>query len=458
MFFKKAIKGHKWITFIILVFLALKIATLHLYKEPWWDPAVYIGMGKYIFSLGSAGFWEDARPIAWPIMLGLLWKIGISPIFFGRILDIIFGALVVLLTYKIGDIIFDRKTALIASVFMAFSPTFFFFTGIMITETVSTFFTLLAVYFIITKRNFLSGLFFGIAFMTRFLQIFAFISVVFYILTQQKDKQKILSKLFLGFAIAVLPYFILNAFLYQNPIHPFIYHADLTKNSGWDNYHGISFYFNSLFKENIFYLLSIAGIIYVFKNKDKTKKLVVLPLVIFLAFFISIKQKEMRFLIILMPYMYLLVSSSLISIFNTKNPKTLLISLIIITFVLSFATALNYYKNEYSRTNQYTILQESYDEAKGNLWISSPMIAAYSDNKASNLVYYPYFDSIKEQELENNAGNADYIFIDSCDIGCRPNDSECESKKEELWNYFAIKLKTEHSSKHGQCSQYIFKK
>ena len=56
MFSKKAIKDHKWIAIIILAFLALKIATLHLYRETWWDPAVYIGMGKYIFSLGSAGF------------------------------------------------------------------------------------------------------------------------------------------------------------------------------------------------------------------------------------------------------------------------------------------------------------------------------------------------------------------------------------------------------------------
>ena len=29
-------------------------------------------MGKYIFSLGKVGLWEPARPIIWPLILGLV--------------------------------------------------------------------------------------------------------------------------------------------------------------------------------------------------------------------------------------------------------------------------------------------------------------------------------------------------------------------------------------------------
>ena len=67
----------------------------------------------------------------------------------------------------------------------------------------------------------------------------------------------------------------------------------------------------------------------------------------------------------MMPYMYLFLSSSLTR-YPTSKFKTLLIFLMIMTIIISFDTTLNYYKSE-SRINQYTQLQESYNEAKGNL-------------------------------------------------------------------------------------------
>ena len=169
---------NKKICIIILFFFFIKLFTLSYYNVVWWDSAVYIGMGKYIFSLGSSGLWESSRPILWPLILGLLWKSGLNPILSGRIAEIIFGSLCVLLTYLIGKKLFNEKTALLASVFLALSPTFFFFNGIMLTEAVSTFFVLLGVFFLIEKKHLISGIFFGMAFMARFLQIFVFLSVI----------------------------------------------------------------------------------------------------------------------------------------------------------------------------------------------------------------------------------------------------------------------------------------
>ena len=64
---------------------------------------------------------------------------------------------------------------------------------------------------------------------------------------------------------------------------------------------------------------------------------------------------------------------------------------------------------------------------------------------------------ILKEELKNGINNVDYIFIDSCDIGCILNDNECEFKKKSF-GIIASRMKTMYSSKHDKCSQYIFKK
>ena len=125
---------------VILLFFLAKSLTIYNYKTVWWDSAVYIGMGKYMYSLGQAGLWENSRPIVWPLMLGFFWKIGADVLLVGRVIEIVFGGLCILLTYIIGKRLFNEKIALLSSIFLALSPTFFFFDGVMLTEIVSTFF------------------------------------------------------------------------------------------------------------------------------------------------------------------------------------------------------------------------------------------------------------------------------------------------------------------------------
>ena len=81
-----------------------------------------------------------------------------------------------------------NKIALLASLFLALSPTFFFFNGIMLTEIVSTFFALAAIYFSINENYLFSGILFGLSFMTRFLQLFTFISLILVFLIHYNKK------------------------------------------------------------------------------------------------------------------------------------------------------------------------------------------------------------------------------------------------------------------------------
>lgn len=439
---------NKLIYLIILVFFIAKLFTLSAYKAIWWDASVYIGMGKYIYSLGNAGLWEPSRPLIWPLMLGLLPKFGVLA---GMVLDIVFGSLVIFLTYLIGKEIFSEKTGLFAAFLLAISPTFFFFNGIMLTEIVSTFFSLLAVYLLLRNKHFLSGVFFGAAFLTRFLQLLAFIAVVLALIYNKKFK----SKIFLGFAIAVLPYLIANQILYNNALFPFFQQIFLTSNSGWLNHHPISYYFMELFRENFLYLLFIAGIALPFKKPNS--RFIVFPLIILFLFFNIIRQKEVRFLIMLLPYMYLLVSYALVYFIDLKNSfKNAVIFLILALFILSAIRISIFLDSESNKSDKYEALQSRLEEAKGNIWISSPIIAAESGKKISKLVYYPVFwQDFDETLLESK--KADFIFLDTCDLDCRPFDLECGDNKKKMIAFFKQNFNQIYS-KQGDCQQFVFKR
>ncbi len=458
----KHIKKNKIIYVIILLFLFIKLLMLNLYDAIWWDSAVYIGMGKYIYSIGNAGLWENLRPVVWPLILGFLWKTGLNVVLLGRILEIIFGALCVLLTYIIAERLFNKKIAILSSIFLALSPTFFFFNGIMLTEIVSTFFSLAAIYFFIENKHLISGVFFGVAFLARFLQILIFVSA-FLVLLFYLDKKNIknLSKVGVGFGIILLPYLVINQILYNDILFPFAQHIIITKNSGWLNHQPLNFYFFELFKENLFYLLSVLGVLLIFKNKDSNKKIIAAAFLLAFIFFNLIRQKEMRFLIILMPYMYILISLSIVYLFNKiQNDfyKTIFIIVIFLSLSYSAHNIYLYHQKESSKINPYAELESRFSEASGSIWVSNPVIAASSDKKIARLMYYPFFSKEKEKELAEDAKKADFVFLDLCDIGCKPNDLECEKGKHNLLLDLKQKLRIIYFSDNNGCEQYIFRK
>ena len=142
----KLSKDHFGIITIIILFIFANLVFLKFNSDVWWDSAVYIGMGKYIYSLGESGFWEEFRPLVLPIILGLANIIKVDMLYFGRFVSILFSILVIFLVYKLGTRIFGRNVGLLASFFIAFSYTFIFFSQQILTEIPSTLFLLCAFY------------------------------------------------------------------------------------------------------------------------------------------------------------------------------------------------------------------------------------------------------------------------------------------------------------------------
>ena len=142
-----------YIAFLLLfLFFISKIIVLFYQNNIWWDSAVYVGMGKYIFSWGNAGLWEASRPLVWPLILGFFWKLGFDIIVMGKLLVLLFGIGTIILTYLIAHELFDKKIALLSSLLLIFSPTFFLFNSVMLAGIPSAFFFLLGFYLFIKKH------------------------------------------------------------------------------------------------------------------------------------------------------------------------------------------------------------------------------------------------------------------------------------------------------------------
>ena len=101
------VKAHPLLS-ILFLSLIVRIVYLSINWPLWWDAHIYIGMGKYIFSSGQIGIWESFRPLIHPTIIGAIWKLGLNPIVWGKMLDLIFSLTAIFLLYKINEKVFRR--------------------------------------------------------------------------------------------------------------------------------------------------------------------------------------------------------------------------------------------------------------------------------------------------------------------------------------------------------------
>jgi len=447
------------VVFLLAIFVILQSIYLSFPADMWWDAAVYLGMGKHIFSLGNAGLWEPSRPLVWPFLLGLLWKSGANPILFGNIIAIGLSASSILLAYLISKNFFDETTSFIAAVFLAFSPTFFLFTSVLQTEIPSLFFLLLGTHLFLKKKFIISGFSFGTAFMARFFAIFAIIPFFIHLamLSVKQKNNKKLTIFALFFLIPLAAYLILNQILYSNMLYPFTLQFLMTQTTGAIFNQPFSFYFIGMVKENMLVIFSIPGAYYLLQKKHKRAIFVLSMLVFSFAPFALAQHKEMRLLILSMPFIYMLTAYGIISFVeaNKWEKKTVISSLIIIWLIISMPNLkFNQYINNLDFLHKY--LKEK--DQNGEIWTSNPAYAVYSDKKIDELIYYPTFNHDKFLHLKNNMNKANNIFLNTCDLYCEPYNNYCENDKKEFVALLKNNFKELHYQEEGKCKYFIFAK
>jgi hypothetical protein len=433
---KQMIVNHP-ITFIVGIFIFVHI--LHLiyrYHFVLWDEAVYIGIGKYIWSLGNIGLWEAIRPLGFPLILGFFWKLGINQVFWGKIIEILFSTGCIYLVYSIANIIFNKRTAIIATLIFTITPVFFYNSLRLMTGIPSAFFILLTIYLFIRKKYLASGLATSLAFLFRYpggliligclgILILEFILTKKSLVEKTKKYLKNTMKYILGFLPIVISLFIFNYYMYGSILYPFIrasHHSGNLVHSTQNILLNLFYYPFNLILQNHLLIISVIGIISIVytlyntlktnqNHKDiteiKNKSLILLSIIIFLAYFTYITNKQIRFSLLFLPLIAILAGHGIDLIINaiisikTLTPQKLLkiIPLLLIIMFSLYSVSFSLH-NDYNQFNRFPvqkppIVDEYYkffpDGFNGTILTADPVHVAYSDIKM-----VPYYYSIEE--------------------------------------------------------------
>jgi len=142
-----------------------------------------------------------------------------------KLTPFIFGSLSLIVSYLISRKFLNEKQTFYAALFMSFLPIGIDYSVLGYPESAIAFFTILSVYFAVSKKFFLSGMSAGLALLSKFTGFFAIPALLFLAYRNSKSKnEKIKNIAFVAIIPLVisLPWFIRNWVLLGNPIWPFL--------------------------------------------------------------------------------------------------------------------------------------------------------------------------------------------------------------------------------------------
>ena len=452
-----------WLT--VLIFTLLFFAFVMLKRSIWFDELIYIGIGKWIFSKGIIGEFETLRPLFFPLLIGLIWRVGINPHSGALILNCLFDILSAFILYKLGSLFMRKKYALIIPPLFLINMLVLKYNSLGLTEPLATLLMLSSIYFFTRKKYAMSGVFSALTFLTRF----PFGAVLVVILIQNflfaRDKKEVVKSvhssfiILISFLITITPYLLFNYIKFRNVFLP-LKSADIMMSLLPKNYN-LLFYVWVILKSNLLFLFSlIALIVWVMAIakrgilKEKERYYLTLFSLLFLIFFIYFEQvghKEERYALSFVPFIAILSGYGIYFIWMRVNRRLKLSTQrsiwLIITIILAFGlltAPLNYLYKAYFKPYQtdlpfnhklnqerMSILAElsKMGMNKSDLIISTDMgWNYYTNNKVASLVFPDYSKAIlKEYQHEEGI-----IIINTCDLKCYTPD--CEKKKVELFD------------------------
>jgi hypothetical protein len=466
---KKYLQKNKIFVVFLFVVLLVHLVFLAGFHEIWWDSGVYVGMGKFLFSGGSAGLWEHIRPPVWPAVLGLLWFLGIGSAMLGLVLELLLSLGAVVLFYHITKYYFKEKVALVASAIFSFSSVFFYLSFQLYTEVPAVFFVLLSIYLFIRKRYYWSGFAVALAFLSKF-PAGMFLGVLLLVLLLNKDIKSSL-KLSAGFLIPVVPVLIAYQLMYGSALLPFIearetilevLGCNVLRFKPWWHY------FYLIYSENILNLFAIAGLFAFFKDFKKNKLLPLLCLAVPLIYFSQLHCRDFRYLVLFIPFVAMFSGLGIVFLLDKiKQHKKQVFTLVLIV-ILGFSVFKGvafYLDNETLVTNPaaegyYQFLENK--DVSGEIWSSNPVITVYTDAKIDK-IYYPVYNAEVSSEfyeyLTKQTESIEYVFLDNCGGGiiCGPDDSVCEEKTEDLRDFLDSNFEKVYDEEFGRCFYLIYK-
>jgi hypothetical protein len=474
---------------LISSFFLLKILSLLKYHLPIWDEAVYLGMGKYIYSLGGAGLWEIIRPLGLPLVLGWAWRLGMHYVKSAEFIILLFALGNICLTYFIGKKVFNGRTARLSLLLLAITPVFFVKSSYILTEIPSTFFVLLALYLFLENKHILSGVCCGLAFMFKFPQglVLLTLLLVLFIEFMKNKRFKLFivksSKITLSFLITISPFMVFNYLMYKNitskiqsALLPFILSLPHQYNPAGEVivpgkmvtyvYNYLYFIINTIIQNPLLIFVFI-GILYYFKErlykKSKTTAIVI-ALLLPLLYFTYIPAKQARYVITFLPFVCLLASYGLFETWKSmkKHRKPVKYTFTILLFILIiFSLGITYKENKKAydwRPVQEPEIVEFYEYFLTNpanpILTTDPVPAAFTDN-----VFIPMYDNPEEalRIYKQEKDNAQAVVYTPHFYPCEIIGPRCEEQKQELFRMMNQDFVLEINKTYNRQNYYIFR-
>jgi hypothetical protein len=468
-------KEHAGISVIVLIFLILRIAVMFVYFNVGFDDSIYLGQAKYLYSFGATGYFEPLRPLMLPIMLGTGWILGADIVVWGKLLALLFSAASIVLVYAIASKLFNKTAGIASAVFFAITPIYFFFADKILTDIPSTFFALLSLYFFIKKKYWLTGLLASISFMTRFpqgvlLPIYAVVFASMFFQSKSKQKKSVVFnalKFLASFSAVVASYLAFNVFKYSSAdskieamFWPFVHgNTTITTSGLWMYAHSWSFYFIELFKQNYILALSAVFIVFYFalkKYRDKNYNFILSAVLIFLAYFIQLEHKELRFAIVFLPYAAIMSGISFAWIYSSieKNIKFLILFFIVALTILAFAKLPIPSLQEYVEPRADDICRAiNSNNLTQPVLLTTPYPIYCLNNKIEMDLYsVPYMWTLIEANPNWTIVYSPQTFV------CAPNDKECQDQNRITLNRLQNSFNQIYFNNNTVYSIYVFRK
>ena len=447
----------RWIAllFIFLFFSSLYGTFLFTrHHDIHWDEAVYISIGKYLYSSGSQGLFESIRPLGLPLLLGLFWKLGLGTVVVYEGIIFLFALGVLLLVFLLGKETFSEEVGIFGCFVLVLTPLFFQSSISIMTEIPAVFFILLSVLlFVQQKHSFIVGVAASCAFLFKFPAGLIILALFFLIAVHHLNQFNLLFQdaafLLSGFIAVQLPVFIFNYVMYKDYtetvfdalFRPLLLAGGHAANSvhavqsSWEN---VFYYVLQLIANNPLLFFGFVGILVVlFSRLDKNKVLALfVPLLVFFVYFTSIANKQPRFAVLFLPFLALfagyILDKTLSLISRGEMVKKLL--LLFLTLYLLWTFSLNTSFTEVYRFYPEEILpieQEYYLYFSNNgisegvisdsILTTEPYFTAYSDG----ILAYPYYNNVTDavEIYSEHKDDASYVVFTSNFYPC--SDASC---------------------------------
>lgn len=432
---------------ILFAFLVINLSVVNYPYEAGWDESVYVGMGKFIYSQGKSGLWEVIRPFGLPFLLGAIWKAGFSPVGW-EVLAIVFAVGNIFLTFRLGVKVFNKVSGVIAALLMTGSTVLFEHSHKLLTELPSTFFMLAALIFLLKEKIALAATFAALAAIFKFPHLLIGIAFLLYLAFTYRKPGIIASKILRAwpYAAIILAFLMVNYVAYsQNyfdvkasikPILLGVVHQSNPEDNVTGFMNNLFYYPFSFLKQNIFFLLSIPGLYYTAKEKNPYGGILAIVMLIYLAYFTSIINKQERFGLLFMPLFAIFAGYGLNMLFlviKGKKKSTVLANMFI--FLIASVPCYSIITQD-SKILKWRIgMQEKRHESHGIVLASDPFAAYYTNDK----VLHYYFASVDSREwideavntVEQNAGKVKIIFNED-ELSCDYYDTYCKTKREKV--------------------------